>query len=527
MNNPNTDFVDVLYHQPGHQKAVNTIREIDGYLFTGSQDGRICIWDINLDKEHGCIYAHNNSIIDIQSTTDKKYLITSAQERKLKIWFFKNFELADSKEAHISSMLGAKAWKEHVISASKDLQLKKWKIKDNKLNLVSKTRVISVDKYFSDEDKLYLSCAEGAKIVLEAEDFKQIKSLFVSDAKVLKLIRKASKYVEEFKKKDPHTLLFNISRRNGFSILSFKSTSEFIILGHEFGFVSIWNKQTLKLHKAFFVHGNHITGIELHGNYLYTTSLDSTIVKFDILKQRPEKRVRLPDKPFSLLKTTNNHIIVGLGNGDLFLLDTDLEIIKKHPGISLITSADITPDSLIIALNSGKILVLNNSNLEISSSIKLHNKRILGIFYYEGNIITVGEDNKILVLDKNLNIIKEVNFSKRKSDVRRIKHYVSLTPNHVFDLRKYEVIKGEISNETEIELKDMKPYEMIFNKGDVLFKVQKKALQKNIPLDISEYYSEEIIDSLQILTKASKNSFYQQTAHNTVLSVEIKKEKKL
>ena len=93
------------------------------------------------------------------------------------------------------------------------------------------------------------------------------KNVIVSDwsedvSKALKLIvRKSAK--EEFKKQDPHALLFNISRRNGFPILTFKATPDLILLGHEFGFVSIWNKKTLKLHKSFFVHGKHITGIDI------------------------------------------------------------------------------------------------------------------------------------------------------------------------------------------------------------------------------------------------------------------------
>ncbi|MCE7742502.1 MAG: hypothetical protein GOP50_08565 [Candidatus Heimdallarchaeota archaeon] len=521
MNNSNTYSSDVLYHQPGHLKPVNTIREIGDYIFTGSQDGRVCIWDKGMEKELGCIYAHNASIVDIQGTTDLQFLITSAQELVLKIWFMKDFDLADSERCHISTILGAKAVENHIISASKDLQLKKWEIVENKLKLIAKNRIVSLDKYFADENRLYISSIEGDKIILDAGNFKQIATLFVSDNKVLRSIRKASKYVKEFVKKDPNALLFNISRRNGFLILSFKATSEFIILGHEFGFVSIWNKETLKLIKAFFVHGNHITGIDIHGDYLYSTSLDSTIVKFDIQKQKPIKVVKLTDKPYSLLKSSNNELIVGLGNGDIILFDTNLEIIRKHPGINLITGADITPKNVILAFNSGEIYAINNSNLALSSSKKLHDKPILGVFYYEGNIITVGNDNKILVLDEDLNITKSVEFTQRKSNVRRIRHYIVLTPNHVFDLRNKEVIKGEISSETEKELKDIEAFQVFLIKGDVLLKIQKKILSGEFSLETKNYYSQEILESLHVLAKASEKTHYKYTSEFTVLSDDI------
>ena len=518
MNSSNTDNYEVLYHQPGHIKAVTVIREIGGYIFTGGQDGRICIWDTKMEKELGCIYAHGSPITDIQATNDNRFLITSAQELFLKIWFLKNLDLADSEKAHISSLLGAKAVDDYIVSASQDLQLKKWSTSKDVLELVTKTRVISMDKYFADKDRLFISSSEGGKNVLEANNFTRITSLFVNDAKVLKAIRKSSKYIEEFKKKDPHSLLFNISKRNGFPILAFKATSEFIILGHEFGFVSIWKNESLKLHKSFFVHGKHITGIDISGEFLFTSSLDSTIVKYNIQSQKPSKVTKLTAKPLSLLKSSKNELIVGLDNGDILIFDLDLNLLKKHEGIKPITGSDVTPKSLILSLYSGEIVVLRNSDLEPISNMKLHKKSILGVFYYDKNIITVGDDGKIIVLDQELKVLKEVEFSLRKSKVRRIRHYIVLTPNHVFDLKKKEVIKGEISRETIEELKDIEALDISVIKGDALIKIHKSIILNEMSLDTKKYYSQEVIDSMQILAKAAEKAYYKRTSDFTVLS---------
>ena len=521
MRSSDTSHFTVLYHQPGHLRPVNTIREIGNLIFTGSQDGRVCIWDNKMQRELGCIYAHNAAIVDIQCTTDEKYLITVAQELMLKIWFMKNFNLADSVKSHISTMLGAKGADNYIISASKDLQLKKWEVIENKLKLVTMKRVISMDKIFADKNRLLISDSEGDKIILNSDNFKQIASLFVNDSKVLRAIRKASKYIEEFAKKDPHALLFNISRKNGFPVLAFKTTPEYYLLGHEFGFVSIWNKKTLKLFKAFFVHGKHITGIEEHGDYLFSTSLDSSIAKFDIQKQRPIKVINLPNRPYSLLKTANNDLIVGLENGDIFLFDTNLEFKGKHKGIKLITSAEITPSKLVLAYNSGEISLINNSNLELILSKKLHEKPILGVFYFENNIISVGDDGKILVLDENLEILKNIEFYDKKTTVRRVKQYITLTPNHVFDLRKEEVIKGEISSATDKELKEIEAFQVSLIKGDALIKIQQEILKEEYTTDTKNYHTQEIIDSLLTLSKASEKSYYKQTSDFTVLSNDI------
>jgi len=521
VNNSITDSIDILYHQPGHSKSVNVIQEIGEYIFTGSQEGRICIWDKKVEEELGCIYAHKSPIIDIQSTSDRRFLITSAQDLELKIWFMENFELADSQKAHIAALLGAKPINNHIISASQDLQLKKWSIKENKLELNEKTRVISMDKYFADENRLFISTSEGNKSVINAEDFKQTKSLFVSDSKALKAIRKASKYVKEFMKKDPHTILFNISRRNGFPILAFKATPDFIICGHEFGFVSMWDKKNLKLIKAFFTHGKHITGIDIHGESIYATSLDSTISKFNYQKQNIEKTINLPDKPLSLLKSSNNEFIIGLRNGEILVFDLDLQLLRKQQMIKVITSSDITPKNLLLSFNTGEIRIINYSNLETIFTKKIHSKAILGVFYYQGTIITIGDDNRILVLDENLDVLKEVEFTQKKTNVRRIKHYIVLTSNHVFDLRKSEVIKGEISGETEKELGNIEILDMSFEKGDILFRIQKRIFNDVISKDIRHYYSQEIIEAIYKLTNASNNSHYKKTSDYTILSKNI------
>jgi WD40 repeat protein len=518
VNSSNTDSLEVIYHQPGHIRAVNIISEIGEYIFTGGQDGRVCIWDLKMDRELGCIYAHGSPITDIQVTDDQRFLITSAKELFLKIWFMKNLDLADMEKAHISTLLGAKGIGDYVISASQDLQLKKWTIQNNKLELVGKTRVISMDKFFVDQERIFISGSEGEKNVLEASGFTQIASLFVNDSKVLKAIRKSSKYIDDFKKQDPHSLLFNISRRNGFPIVAFKATSDFIIFGHEFGFVSIWRNESLKLHKSFFVHGKHITGVDIAEEFLFTTSLDSTIVKFDIQAQKPLKIIELSNRPLSLLKSSNNELIVGLDNGDILVFDLDLNLLRKHPRIKSITGSDITPNNLILSFSSGEIVVLRNSDLKPISSAKLHNKSILGVFYYDNNIITVGDDGKILVLNLELKVLKEVEFTLKKSNVRRIRHYIVLTPNHVFDLKKKEVIKGEISQATVEDLKDIEVLDISIIKGDALINIQKKIILNEISLDSKNYYSQEVIESMKILAKAADKTFYKRTSNVTVLS---------
>ena len=86
MSNKDNQFTEILYHQTGHTKGISVIQSFDDLIFTGGQDGRICIWDEELKEEIGCIYAHNSEITDIQRIQDSNYFVSSSQELELKLW---------------------------------------------------------------------------------------------------------------------------------------------------------------------------------------------------------------------------------------------------------------------------------------------------------------------------------------------------------------------------------------------------------------------------------------------------------
>ena len=521
MNELDSNPTEILYHQPGHLRGVNVIREIDGCIFTGGQDGRICIWDIDLKKELGCIFAHNSAITDIQKYNKLNLVLSTALDLDLKAWSIADFDRIEKQKAHMSSIIGAKPLNDFIITTGRDEQLGKWIIEDGNIKLLAKTKILTMSQILSLEDKILISCQEGDKFILDTENLTENKMLFVNDSKVMKAIKRASKYLNEFANKDPHTILFQISRRNGFPAISGTTADDRYILGHEFGFVSIWEKNTLKLSEAFFVHAKHITGIEILDNILYTISLDETFSMFDVASQKSIKSIKLKSKPLSLLKTSKDCFIVGLETGELQVYNTQLEQIGYQANIKQITGTAITPDYLAFAQNSGHVVLLNNENLETVRRKKLHDNNILGLFFYDERLISIGEDKKIIILNSNLDIIKEIEFEPKIINPRQVKHYISLTLNHVLDLRKNEIIKGEISRETEDEIQQMKTIEFELVKGDIRIKLN-KVLEKYKEDELKEIYKGNIWASISKLSESSDETFYQQENEFFVVSESLK-----
>jgi WD40 repeat protein len=515
-------FTEILYHQPGHLRSVNVIREIDGYILTGGQDGRICIWDLDLEKEVGCIFAHNSGITDIQKLNTANLVLSTALDLDLKAWALDNFEKIEKQKAHLSSIIGAKPLDNLIISAGRDGQLRKWIIENGNFKLLAKTKILTMSQILLLENRILISCQEGDKFTLDIENLKEDKGIFASDSKVIKAIKRASKYIKEFENKDPYTILFQISRRNGFPAISSTVTNDKIIIGHEFGFVSIWQRDTLKSSKVFFAHGKHITGVEVIDDILYSVSLDSTISMFDIESQKPIKSINLPSKPLSFLKTSKSIFIVGLETGELLVFDKQLNQIGSQENIKLITGSAITPNYLAFALNSGHIVLLNNENLETMKRKKIHEDTILGLFFYNDKLISIGGDKKVIILNSELEVTNTLEFEHKISNPRQVKHYITLTTNHVLDLRNTEIIKGEVSKETEDELNRVNPISFELIKGDIRIKINNIILQEFGENNLQEMYKGEIRESIDKLSKSKEKSFYKQENEYFITSKQLK-----
>ena len=520
MSNRENEQREILYHQPGHLRGVTRIIETDDYIFTGGEDGRVCVWDSNLDEEIGCLYAHNLVINDIQKLFSKEFLVSVSSGLELKFWSLKDFSLVLSKKAHASTIVGSKPWKDFVISASRDQILKKWKFQDNKLIEEKRTKIPDLDRFFLCDDFIIIIDLHGLMTILSANDFSQIGYNTISKKKLIKAIRKAGRYIKDYENKDPYTILFNIARKYGIPATVCTKTEDFFILGHQFGLISIWQKENKKLSRILFLHSNHITGIEFQNNKLITTSLDSTISISDIETGEPFKSVKLASRPLSLKVSSRGLIIVGLESGDILILDSQLEIIRTIPKIIPISGSCVTPNFLAVAFDNGEIQLLNNDNLESSIKRKIHDKTPLSINYYKNRIITIGEDKLIHFLDEKLNVIKSISLSLTPTQPKQAKQYITINSNHVLDLNKDEIIKGEISKETENELRKAYFPKHVYQNGDLSIKFNIQQLTESQRKKLLEFYNEEILKSFENLVKANKNSKYSKTSELTILRSE-------
>ncbi len=508
MSSKDNQVLEILYHQTGHTKGISVIQNFDGKIFTGGQDGRICIWDGELEKEFGCIYAHNSEITDIQRIQNSNYFISSSQELELKLWSLDNLSLIKTIKAHSSTIIGAKPWKNYIISGGRDHALKKWRFENESLVEEIRIKIPDMERFFISDNHIIISNHDGLISVLDAEDFKFIKYLNIDNSRLIKAIKKANKYLKSFSKSDTRALLFQMSRINGIPSMMGRIEGDNLILGHQFGLVSFWNKEKNRLTDVFFTQDNHISGIEFDDEILYSTALDSTIVKFNLNTKTPTVVKKLEQRPLSLLMNSSGKLIVGLESGNILVMDSNLEILKSQSRFNAISNICISPDNVVIATNNGIVSLLNLSNLDIIMSKKIHERPIIGLLYYENRLISIGEDKKVFIFDTNLEIIKEFTLDAKPTNIRQTRHYISLTSNLVLDLKKDDIIKGEISKQTEKELMEFNLFKFRYTNGDVSIFIDKEITKSsNIEL-LSEHFPKEIAKALEKLIQNNPNIKY-------------------
>ncbi|MHA2357449.1 MAG: hypothetical protein ACXABK_01600 [Candidatus Heimdallarchaeaceae archaeon] len=511
------DQTEVLYHQPGHLKGVTRILQIGEYVFTGGEDGRVCIWDAKLKEEIGCLYAHNTAISDIQKLNDENVIVTSSNDLDLRIWSLESFELLSSVKAHSSSIVGAKPWRNYVFSASRDQMLKKWKFEKGELVEDSRIKIPDIERFYICEDHIIVSNHYGLLSLYRTEDLTHVKYISVKRAKIIKAIKKASKNIEMFPRKDPHAVLLDLSRRYGIPSTVCKSTESYFILGHQFGFITLWNKDSKKLIDAFFSNAKHITGIEVVENQIITTSLDSSITIFDIDNIQLIKSIKLSARPLSLLVSEEGNLIIGLETGEILVLNQELKRLDKKTNLIPIVSSCISPEFLVIALDNGEILLIDNSRLLVEKRVKIHGKTPKGIFYYKDRIISVGEENKIHILDNELKILKTINYQEKPDHVKQAKHYITLTKNLVLDLKKDELMKGELSKQTKEEIEQSEIFSMRIINGDLHIVIKNNRLKER--LDNANIQDDtRILSSISNLVESNKNAKYHKISPFGILS---------
>lgn len=515
------DAIDIIYHKPGHHKAVTLIRAFEDFIVTGGKDGRIIIWDTKLSKEIGYLFAHNSEVTDVLYDPNYNIIYSIAREYNIKLWALPMFHYKGETKAHSATLLGIKIWNEYLLSASRDNYIKKWILEDFTLKQIAKISVERLSDFIIVDNHLVTFSSDGLLSVysLPSLEFKNYLKLEVSS--VLGAIRKASKNFKSIDRSDAHNILLKMSRENGIPVVKGGLTTDNLILAHNFGLVTMWSRSKLKFKAVFYIHDEHITDLAVFSNYLITSSLNKTIVKTDLSLKTPSFYKKIPSRPLALDVTPSGKIIIGLENGTLLCLSKELEVLLEHKSVSAVTCCCITPVNIIVASVNGKIKLINPETLSSIGTHNIHKKRIEGIFYHKNKIISIGSEKLLKIFDLRFNEIKIIPFPAIPQNVESVGRYIAITKNLAFDIEKEEFIKGEISKQTKKDYNEKLVHHYDYIRGDCIIKIDTSKLNYAKTKGRDAVYDEGTLALLRKLVKTNtKKRIFTKISSHTILSSE-------
>ncbi|MHA1304154.1 MAG: hypothetical protein ACTSQE_00215 [Candidatus Heimdallarchaeaceae archaeon] len=500
----------IILHQPGHQKAVTVVKEINGLIFSGDQEGKISIWDSHLTKELGWIKAHASAITDIQWVPQHNLLITSSQGINLNLWSWGDFSLLQTVKAHGSAIIKIELYKDSFFTAGRDHILKKWVIEDNNFRISKRVIIPRMDEFFLCDDKLLISCSDGVLQAYDADNLQLIKYLTMKQSKILSAIKKAGKYFPAFQHKDPYTSFMRICREKGIPVTACTETDLSVVFGHLSGLITIWRKKDLKIERVFFAHSHNITALDFFNNKIISSSLDSSITISDFKNEKLDF-ISLPFRPLHFSRTLNNHFLIGYENGTLEMYDEEFNKVSEQRNIQSISSVCICPNQVLCGTKDGEVKRYSNQTLKRLPSIKLFDNEIKGLYYNNGKIVSISEKGELKILDQELNEIQTMSLFAKRGELnpKGYGRYISLTHNKIFDFQKNEIMKGEVSELTKEKYEKGAIYEISIESGNVVITLDEEELQELQENKNYSLYPPELLEALNTLIRNQERITYQ------------------
>jgi len=168
----------------GHNAEINCIILIDekNQLISGSEDGTIKIWNLETyEVENEIENEDEEPIFDIAITPNKKYIVFTSEDKKIRIWDIlrnRHVRTLEGEDINVNSVCTSNDGKTIASSAEKSIKIWKWGRTDFDASLEGHTFTIS-DLEFCPSDKnpnLLASCSLDKTIrIWDVEQGKEIK----------------------------------------------------------------------------------------------------------------------------------------------------------------------------------------------------------------------------------------------------------------------------------------------------------------------------------------------------------------
>ncbi|MFW9852298.1 MAG: hypothetical protein ACFFDS_05120, partial [Candidatus Thorarchaeota archaeon] len=113
-----------------------------------------------------------------------------------------------------------------------------------------------------------------------------------------------------------------------------------------------------------------------------------------------------------------------------------------------------------------------------------------------------------------------IKVTSKITNVSQTKQYITLTSNQVLDLNKDEIIRGEISKQTEREFNSLDIIKFQMTIGDLLIELNIDSQNTDSTTKFQEFYGKELLDTIKKITNSRIQTPYYKNSALSVVSSE-------
>eukprot|EP00743_Colponemidia_sp_Colp-15_P005266 GILK01005665.1.p1 GENE.GILK01005665.1~~GILK01005665.1.p1 ORF type:complete len:589 (-),score=94.47 GILK01005665.1:187-1782(-) len=110
----------------GHGGFVLALATAGDVLFSGSQDNRIMIWDLNNLQYIGTLTGHKGFVRCLAASLEKRLLFSGSQDKTIKVWSLEHFECVRTLSGHTDEVYALQLTDRYLISSSEDKTIRIW-----------------------------------------------------------------------------------------------------------------------------------------------------------------------------------------------------------------------------------------------------------------------------------------------------------------------------------------------------------------------------------------------------------------
>ncbi|MHA1271158.1 MAG: ADP-ribosylation factor-like protein [Candidatus Helarchaeota archaeon] len=357
----------ILAIQDGHGDGINEIAVDDRYIYSGSDDKTVRVWDKLSFKEVAILQGHSDSVNAVAS--DDRYIYTGSSDNTIRVWDKISFNELMILKGHSDSVKAVTFDDRYIYSGSEDKTIRVWNKVTFRKVAILKGHSSSVNAVASDDLYIYSGSDDRTVRVWDKYSFKKVATL----------------------------------KGHSSAVYTMASDDQYIYSGSYDRTVRIWDKFSFKEIAILYGHSDSVKAMSSDDQYIYSGSYDRTVRIWDKSSFKEIATLKGHSYSVNAVASDDQYIYSGSYNKNIRIWDKfsfkEIATLKGHSSTVYAVTFD---DQYIYSGSDDNIVrIWDKSSFKEIAILKGHSSRVYAVASDSRYIYSGSFDRTVRVWDKS------------------------------------------------------------------------------------------------------------------------------